>query len=288
MPRYDDMLGDEQKHYEAVESFRKAAIGEPVIIRVDGVTFSTFTGQRIDIDGVPTRIVDKPYDDRIAAAMDAGTIAVVEEMKAIIGYTQSDEATFILWDPEQPVECDGRFQMLATRAAAIFTDAFNVVARELIPDAFERGRARFDGRSHGLPTLELAARNIDWRERDARRCAVSMAAHNVFKQKDLDGKSQEDRKEMLAAVGIDFDSEYPERFRRGAFFRRMKYERYLTPEELARIPVERRPTGPVMRSSVRMMEDVPPLVLIDNLVDFVFFKEDPIVLDAPFAASVSL
>jgi tRNA(His) 5'-end guanylyltransferase len=288
MPRYDDMLGDEQKHYEAVESFRKAAIGEPVIVRVDGLTFSAFTGQRTNIDGVPTAIVDKPYDDRIATAMDAGTIAVVEEMKAVIGYTQSDEATFILWDSEQPVECDGRFQKIASRAAAIFTDAFNEVARELMPEAFARGRARFDGRAHGVPTLELAARNIDWRERDARRCAVSMAAHSVFKQKALDGKSQEDRKDMLAEIGVDFDADYPERFRRGAFFRRMKYERHLTPEDLARIPVDRRPTGPVVRSSVRMLEGVPPLVLIENLVEFVFFKEEPIILDAPFAASVSL
>lgn len=285
MTHYDDMLGDEQKRYEAAESFRKAAIGEPVILRVDGKSFSKFTGQRDDGNGT---IFDKPFDARIAEAMDAATIAVVDEMKCVLGYTQSDEATFLLWDDENPVEYDGRYQKLASTAASIFTDVFKDVARELFPDALVRGKARFDGRANGLPSLDMAARNFDWRERDARRSAVSMAAHSLFAQRALDGKSTQDRKEMLAEIGIDFDTHYPERFRRGAFFRRLKYLRELTPEELARIPEGRRPTGPVIRSSVRLVENVPPLALVENLVEFVFFNQPPVVAELPFAASVTL
>jgi tRNA(His) 5'-end guanylyltransferase len=281
MPPYDDMLGEEQMDHEAVESLRRGSLGEPIVVRVEGTGFQAFARQ--------ANVFDWPHDERLAEAMDAATIAVVDELKCALGHTHAGEATFVFWNPDEAVACDGAFQELATLATSIVTDVFNDAGRELFPDAFDKGRARFKATAHGLPSLELAARYFDWRERQARKNAVLAAARGMFKQTALDGRSRHDMKDMMAEqAGLDFDAHYPERFRRGAFFRRMKFERHLTEEELARIPQDRRPTGPVMRSSVRLMEDVPPLVLIDNLVGFVFHKEDPVVLDLPFAASVAL
>lgn len=55
------------------------------VVRVDGHCFSKFTKR-----------FTKPYDMRIVDAMNAATMALVQEFHAIIGYTQSDEITIVL------------------------------------------------------------------------------------------------------------------------------------------------------------------------------------------------
>jgi len=54
---------------------------------------------------------------------------------------------------------------------------------------------------------------------------------------------------MWKEKGVNFN-DYPAFFKRGTFARRVKEERMLTEEQLAKIPVDRRPTGPVVRSFV--------------------------------------
>ena len=73
-------LSDRQKQYEKVSQtylMRKT----PVIIRLDGVAFHTFT-----------RNVDKPVADVLASTMCATTRYLVEHIQGcIMGYTHSDE-----------------------------------------------------------------------------------------------------------------------------------------------------------------------------------------------------
>ncbi|NTF17361.1 hypothetical protein G6L37_02895 [Agrobacterium rubi] len=276
MPTYNDALGDELKHYEKLESGRGGSIGEPVVVRVDGVSFSKFT-----------RGFEKPFDTRIAQAMDEACIAVVDRLQPVIGYTQSDEMTFVFWDPLFDVAFGGRLQKLASVCAAVASGAFFKAAQRLFPERVESYVPVFDGRAHVLDHA-LAARNVEWRELDARRNAVSMAAHSVLGHTPLHGKSSADMKEMLADAGVDYAT-YPERFKRGAFFRRRKVLRERSPEDMAKIPEQFREaaSGVKERTTIVRLEGVPPLSLVENLEAFIFLDQAPIAPERPFAASVT-
>jgi Uncharacterized conserved protein len=276
MSTFNDTLGDELKHYENIESGRRAEIGEPVVVRVDGVSFSKFT-----------KGFQRPFDPHIAEAMDEACVAVVERLNPVIGYTQSDEMTFVFWDPINELAYGGRLQKLASVCAAVATAAFLKAALRLFPDYVQNSTPIFDGRAHVLD-LPLAAKNVEWRELDARRNAVSMAAHHVLGHHAIHGKSPADMKEMLAEKGVDYTT-YPERFKRGAFFRLRKVMVERTPEEMARIPEQFRAqaSGVKERTKVVKLTGVPPLSLVENLEAFIFLDEKPIAPERKFAAAVT-
>ena len=80
-----DNLGDRMKAYEGLETGRLIAQELPLIVRLDGRAFSTFT-----------RGMDKPFDARMSEIMRAVTAHLIEQTQALVGYTQSDEITLIL------------------------------------------------------------------------------------------------------------------------------------------------------------------------------------------------
>jgi tRNA(His) guanylyltransferase len=86
----------------------------------------------------------------------------------------------------------------------------------------------FDARVISLPTLEEATNMMLWREMDATKNAVSMAAHSMFSHKSLQNKSGPQMQErMFKEKGINFN-DYPDFFKRGTFVKRVVYERSLT------------------------------------------------------------
>lgn len=274
MGRVDDVLGDEIKAHEKLNSDRAASIGDPVVVRVDGASFSKFTRNAL-----------KPFDERISTAMIHAAKSAVDEFNCRIGYTQSDEISFLLYSPDQELPLSARYEKLASRFAAHVTAHFLMRGLELFPELISDRLPSFDGRAMSFPTLDLASKAILWRELDARRNAVSMASRSVFKPNELSGRSSREQREMMASRGLDFD-DFPETFRRGAFVRRVKVLRDLTAEELVRIPEKHRPTGPVERSSIEQVQ-LPNLSLIDNLADVLVFDADPIVLERKFALAVT-
>jgi tRNA(His) 5'-end guanylyltransferase len=274
MSRVDDVLGDEIKAHEKLNSDRAANIGDPVVIRVDGASFSKFT-----------RNASKPFDERISAAMVHATKSTVDEFNCRLGYTQSDEISFLLYSSDQELPLSGRYEKLASRFAAHVTAHFLKKGLELFPELIGERLPSFDGRAMSFPTLDLAAKAILWRELDARRNAVSMAARSVFSPNELSGRSSWEQRKMMSARGLEFD-DFPETFRRGAFVRRVKVVRELTVEELSRIPEKHRPNGPVERSSIEQVT-MPNLSLVDNLADVLVFNADPIVAERKFALAVT-
>lgn len=268
MTRHVDALGAEVRGLEDSESLRASPPGLPVVVRVDGASFSRFT-----------RGFGRPFDARIAEAMDAACKALVQDFNCLVGYTQSDEISVLCWSPEGELPFGGRFQKLASRFAAKATSSFLVKALELFPEAVERQVPEFDGRATAFPSIDAAARAFLWREIDARKNAVSMAARSMFSARSIHGKSSSQMKEMLAAEGIDFRA-YPERFRRGAFFRRVTVERFLSPAELARIPEANRPQGPVKRSHVAPVS-LPPLSQVVNLAEVLAYGAAPLAPTIP-------
>lgn len=275
MPVYHDALGDELKQLEMTESGRGSPIGEPVVVRVDGIGFSKFT-----------RPFKRPFDERIAAAMDAATVALVDRFHPVLAYTQSDEITLVFYNPDFEIPYDGRYQKLASSCASVASTSFLRKGLELFPERLENVTPVFDGRANGM-SRERAARNVQWREDDARRNAVSMAAHAVLGGHALHGKTSADLKDMMREAGVEA-SDYPERFLRGAFFRRERVYSSRTPKELERIPEAFRVAAAAVkcRSMKVQLMGIPPLSILENLEEFVLDGDDPVAANRPFAQSL--
>jgi tRNA(His) guanylyltransferase len=204
----NDDLGERMKLYERIECDRILIPRLPIYARIDGRCFSNFT-----------RNMKRPYDEAMTRGMIEATRYLVEETHAIIGYTQSDEISLAWYFPEPKSEplFGGKLHKLTSILAALATAKFNHDMRAYIRDAFPV----FDCRVFNLPNLDEAANAFLWRELDATKNAVSMAASAYFSPKQLHGKSGKEKQEMLFQHhGINFN-DYPAFFKRGTFVRRV-------------------------------------------------------------------
>src|SRR5581483_5540743 len=93
----------------------------------------------------------------------------------------------------------------------------------------------FDARVWNVPSQDEAANYFLWRERDARKNSVAMAAQSVCSHRELQNKNGSDMQEMLFQRGINWN-DYPPQFKRGTFVRRKLVERPFTAAELEKLP----------------------------------------------------
>lgn len=256
-----DTLGDRLKQLEAVEAGRRAPKGLPLMARLDGRSFHTWT-----------RGLRRPYDDALSSLMIKTTKQLVQETHATVGYTQSDEITlcwYVKADSPGEYMFDGKFQKLTSVLASIATAYFNLEGLKHF--SLPRSLATFDCRVWSVPDLRTAYLNFLWRELDATKNAISMAASTYYSPKQLHGKTGAERVEMLAQAGINFE-DYPNFFKRGAYVRRVNVWKELTPEELFNIPEQFRPSGLVQRSEVVEL-DLAPLPKVTNPIVTLFGSE---------------
>ncbi len=257
----NDGLGDRCKQYEQQEAGRRAMRGLPLLARLDGRAFHTFT-----------RDLQRPYEPGMSRCMIDTARYLVQETIAKVGYTQSDEITLAWYEPSQSTSdyaFDGRFQKLASVLAGLASARFvQLVARELPHKAAEV--PHFDCRVWQVPTLADAADVFVWREDDATKNSVSMAAGAHYSDRELHGKDSAAKQELLHARGVNWN-DFPAFFKRGTYLQRRAVERRLTDEERARIPEAHRPPADavVTRNQVAELE-LPPLRRIDNLVEVLF------------------
>ena len=255
-----DALGDRIKSYEIAETGLKFINGLPIVVRLDGKSFHSFT-----------KNMKKPYDQDMMDLMDDTTKYLLEESGAIIAYTQSDEISLILFPWLKNNEADlpfgGKKFKIISVLASTATARFLKGALELFPDACARGLPRFDCRAFQVPSKEEAIESLRWRAKDSLKNSVSMAARSHFSHKSLQNKTSSEMQEMLfQEKNINFNN-YPVRFKEGSFFKRKSIEVYLSEEELNKIPEDRRPVGPVIRSCISIVDN--PLKN-KNVVDIVF------------------
>jgi len=100
-----DSLGDRMKLYESAEASRRFMPLLPVLARIDGRCFSSFT-----------KGMERPYDSVMTDMMIATTAALVSETNACMGYTQSDEIT-LAWhstDLKSQIFFDGRIMKMTS------------------------------------------------------------------------------------------------------------------------------------------------------------------------------
>lgn len=179
-----------------------------IVARIDGRGFSKFT-----------KNFDKPFDRWFTTKMIEVTKALVEETCATVGYTQSDEISLI-WHTDNPngqVFFNGKLQKLVSICASIATAYFNNPGCDDQPLAF------FDCRVFTVPSKDEGVNYLFYRQRDAIRNSISMAAHTEFGHKKLMNKSTNEQIEMLKEAGIDW-FDYPTPNKIGTFVKRELFD----------------------------------------------------------------
>lgn len=260
-------LGDRMKAYESAESARRLAPDLPILARIDGRAFSTFT-----------RGLARPYDERMSACMVDTTRYLVEQTGALLAHTQSDEINLLLHggDDSKEVLFDGRVLKLTSVLAALATVEFNRRVAWRLPDYADR-RAVFDCRVWTVPNEREAYNAFLWREQDATRNSISMAARACYPAQALFGRSAREMRAMLLDKGIDWQA-YPASFRRGVFVRRRRRTHALTPEQTAALPEKHLARGDADFRYERWVieaQDVPALATLVNPLDFLFRGATP-------------
>lgn len=225
-----DSLGDRMKNNYENRSKTYLVRRMPVICRLDGRAFHTFT-----------KGLTKPYDEVFHNAMNATMKYLCENIQGCkIGYTQSDEITLLLTDFDT-LTTDAWFnysvQKMCSVSASMATLAFNKYFREFaektiydmstnsvfakkdsdyvltLKKAVEKG-AMFDSRCFNIPESEVANCFI-WRQQDATRNAIQMLGQFYFSHSELQKKSCNDIQDMLMLQkGINFN-DMPIEFKRG-------------------------------------------------------------------------
>ena len=200
-------ISDRMKFYEDDSKFIP---GLPIIVRLDGRNFHNYTKE-----------MAKPYDQYLFKLFDKTTTSLMESTNAVWGYTQSDEISLMLiGDWRSQFYFGGKIQKLVSVIASECTYFFNNIAEK---------PAQFDCRCFQVPSIEEAKNYLIWRDMDATRNSIQMAARSQFSDSQLFKKSTDELIKMLANIGI-YWQDYPARFRYGGYFYRSKREMPVPPQ----------------------------------------------------------
>lgn len=229
-------LGDRMKEYEyTTRNYLPRRV--PIIIRIDGKAFHTFTKGFI-----------KPYDKLLSEAMADTTKYLVENIQGcVLGYTQSDEISLLLLN-SQTLETEAwmknnlskMLSISASMATLAFNRSFEAGVRK-VSDAWESHKnhlksiytdkldnevitnwnkstnkgALFDSRAFILPNMDEVVNYFIWRQEDASKNSVQMLAQTLYSQKQLQGlHTGEMQNKMFEEKSINWNN-IEVRFKRG-------------------------------------------------------------------------
>ena len=209
-----DSLGDRMKQYEGIPKISLMR-RNPVIIRIDGKAFHTFT-----------RGFQRPFDDVLIESMQKTMKYLCENIQNVkFSYCQSDEISLLLTDYENintAAWFDYQVQKMCSIAASMATLAFNRVFNnktqeyknhipfygtqypidkndkkyiEALDKALEKG-AMFDARCFSIPKEEVCNYFL-WRQNDCVRNSIQMVGQANFSHKELQNKSCDKIQDML-------------------------------------------------------------------------------------------
>lgn len=240
----------------------------PVIIRLDGKNFSRYT-----------KNFKKPFSSELSEVMILVTERLVKESNALVGYTQSDEITLILYAEKEGSEIyfNGKKQKLVSVLASFATAHFNDLIRtnydaQYLPLAF------FDCRAFQVPTKEEATNVLMWREHDAITNSVQMAGDALFSHNTMLNMGVPAVKQKLLDFGIDWNH-YPVRFKRGTYIRKIKNMVPFTAEEIEKLPLKHEArTNPDLLVERNIIERtlMPPFKDVANRIGVIFNGEIPL------------
>ena len=220
-----DNLGDRMK--ENYENRYRISLTRrtPVIVRIDGKAFHTFT-----------KFFKRPFDTVITKTMIQTAKELCENiMGCQIAYSQSDEISLLLLDNKKLTSqawFDNNLQKIVSVSASLATMAFNkhfkIYAEEAsLADIEERNdivhynlykrqfdNALFDARAFNIPEAEVCNYFI-WRQQDATRNSIESVGHVYFTNKQLHGITcNEIQEKLFQEKNINWN-DYPITCKRG-------------------------------------------------------------------------
>lgn len=208
-----DDFGNRMKGYENI--FRQTLPQRlPVIIRIDGSHFHTFTRGMI-----------KPFDEvLIQAFWETCKYLAQNIMGCKLIYHQSDEISILLTNYDKLTTqswFENNLQKMVSVSASMATAKFNEVIQKAFPD---KPLATFDSRAWVLPHDEVANYFL-WRQQDATKNSISMVAQASFAHKELqglDGKKLQDK--LFLEKGVNWN-DLPIWQKRGACITKQYYKK---------------------------------------------------------------
>jgi tRNA(His) 5'-end guanylyltransferase len=196
----------------------KLTRGVPVIIRLDGKAFHTYT-----------KGLDKPFDEGLIHDMQQATLELCKQIQgAKCAYTQSDEISILVTDydtVDTMAWFDYNVQKIVSVSASIATAKFNLlrykrtVSRDYGSDTDNFGTtmcwdvitsdldiptAHFDSRTFNIPMTDVPNYFLA-RQRDAVKNSIQMLAQSLYSHKELDGKNQSELQEMCFQKGHNWN-----------------------------------------------------------------------------------
>lgn len=217
-----ETLADKMRKFESVSSV-KLEVKTPVLIRLDGKAFHTYT-----------KGFNKPFDKDLSEVMQYVAMQLANEVQNIkFIYSQSDEISLLLtdWDnPNTDTWYGNRVQKLVSVSASYASVMFNQKVSQLVSKYWKLMMSRdipyeeektyndrydllkskkysalFDGRAFNLPVEEVCNYFI-WRYNDAKRNAIQALAQSQFSHKELNGVKTTEMIQMVKdKSGIDYN-----------------------------------------------------------------------------------
>ena len=201
----NDSFGDRMKtNYENIPK-TKLMRRNPVILRLDGKSFHSFT-----------RGFQCPFDNILIESIQETAKFLCENIQNVkFSYQQSDEISLLLTDYENintAAWFDYEVQKMCSIAASMATLAFNRIFWEKVNalnndfevkndffeaycEAIEKG-AMFDARCFSIPKEEVCNAFI-WRQNDCTRNSIQMVGQANFSHKELQNKSCDKIQDIL-------------------------------------------------------------------------------------------
>ena len=235
-------LGERMKQYESVSKTTLVS-RMPIIIRLDGVAFHTFT-----------KGLEKPFCEVLTKTMEKTMEYLCRNIQGcVFGYTQSDEITLVLVD-YKTLNSKGWFgnevQKMCSVSASMATMYFNSVFRKYVEEIrkqtffddneqvkrlkiFENkvDTARFDSRCFNVPKEDVT-NCILWRQNDGTRNSIQALGQAHFSHKRLQGKNCNEIQDMLFCEHKINWNDLPTKLKRGSCCIRDDYGKWFIDTEI--------------------------------------------------------
>jgi tRNA(His) 5'-end guanylyltransferase len=183
------------------------------VLRVDGRAFHSYL-----------RGCARPFDEEFMADMNAVAEALCSEISgAVLAFTQSDEISVLVTDFGS-AGTQAWFGGVLAKQVSIAASLATAVLNERRPGK----RALFDARVFTLADPVEVANYLIWRQRDAVRNSIAMAAQARFSHKQLHGVSTGQMQELLWSEHQVNWNDYPDGCKRGRVTVKQSGEREIT------------------------------------------------------------
>ena len=188
-----DAIGDRMKGYEHAARLTLPR-RMPVILRVDGKAFHTWT-----------RGLERPFSASFTDGMNSAAAALCEEIQgAQFAYVQSDEISVLIHGYKRRASApwfDNEIQKIVSVGASIASATLTALSSTIHGSS---RRALFDGRAFVIPEND-ACNYFVWRQQDATRNSIQMAAQALYSQKELHRKNCQELQDMIHAKGQNWN-----------------------------------------------------------------------------------